>query len=376
MRPRFEPDVEPELNPPLAAQPALRPNDVPDARSVSLREAQPRSRASFVVECPADSGQPGSEDSSPRRLDERAVAAAPPPQPQLLPVPDSEDWRDEVTARFQKYRSRRRPRSPRYPSLQLKFDSPEYLSNPEQPRSRLAVAIAAPGVLPDSISPEPEEEFRARAQESDSADAAARVLKFPRSSTVPPVLYDDLAEPVSDRLRILEVPDSLPPPPALGGILIEPANPSAADEKLRRLESRRHPAPIARRVAAGAADGLLVLSAVTAFAWIFWRTTGAIPPLRHVIGAAGALMGLLWAAYQYLLLVYAGITPGLRLAKLRLTQFDGYAVTRKTRRWRVLASVLSGLSLGLGYVWCLLDEDQLCWHDRITHTLIAPRDVR
>jgi hypothetical protein len=41
----------------------------------------------------------------------------------------------------------------------------------------------------------------------------------------------------------------------------------------------------------------------------------------------------------------------------------------------VLASFLSGLSLGIGYLWCFLDEDQLCWHDRITHTYMAPRTI-
>jgi len=43
------------------------------------------------------------------------------------------------------------------------------------------------------------------------------------------------------------------------------------------------------------------------------------------------------------------------------------------RRWRVLASWLSGVSLGMGYAWVLLDEDGLCWHDRITHTYLAPK---
>jgi hypothetical protein len=44
------------------------------------------------------------------------------------------------------------------------------------------------------------------------------------------------------------------------------------------------------------------------------------------------------------------------------------------RRWRVLASFLSACSLGLGYLWSLLDEDGLCWHDRITHTHIRTRE--
>ncbi len=46
--------------------------------------------------------------------------------------------------------------------------------------------------------------------------------------------------------------------------------------------------------------------------------------------------------------------------------------TRRLRRWRVLASYLSAVSLGMGYAWVFLDEDSLCWHDRITHTYLAP----
>ena len=84
-------------------------------------------------------------------------------------------------------------------------------------------------------------------------------------------------------------------------------------------------------------------------------------------------MGLFWSAYQYLMVVYTGTTPGLKLAKLQLNRFDGNSVPRRIRRWRVLVSVLSGVSLGLGYAWCFLDEDELCWHDRITRTYLAPR---
>jgi hypothetical protein len=37
----------------------------------------------------------------------------------------------------------------------------------------------------------------------------------------------------------------------------------------------------------------------------------------------------------------------------------------------VIASILSAGSLGLGFAWSYLDEDALCWHDRITHTYLA-----
>ena len=82
----------------------------------------------------------------------------------------------------------------------------------------------------------------------------------------------------------------------------------------------------------------------------------------------------MWSAYQYLLLVYSGTTPGLKLAKLELHRFDGSPVPLRLRRWRVLTSVLSGLSLGLGYAWCFLDEDSLCWHDRITQNLYGAEE--
>src|SRR4029077_15625108 len=39
--------------------------------------------------------------------------------------PNSDSWRDEVAARLARYRTRRKPRTPRYPSLLLPFDSAE-----------------------------------------------------------------------------------------------------------------------------------------------------------------------------------------------------------------------------------------------------------
>jgi hypothetical protein len=37
-------------------------------------------------------------------------------------------------------------------------------------------------------------------------------------------------------------------------------------------------------------------------------------------------------------------------------------------RWRAFAIVLCYATLGLGFVWAFIDEDRLCWHDRITRT--------
>jgi uncharacterized RDD family membrane protein YckC len=187
----------------------------------------------------------------------------------------------------------------------------------------------------------------------------------------PPSSLDELAEPVFDRPRILDVPEVVPPPPALGGILIEPAE-EPAREKRQGFELPLIAAPFSRRIMAGGIDALIVASAFALFAYTFFRITALVPEIRLAAAVGAGLLAIFWAGYQYLMLVHAGTTPGLKLSKLRLSRFDGTHVPCRLRRWRVLASVLSGLSLGLGYAWCFLDEDRLCWHDRITHTYMAP----
>jgi uncharacterized RDD family membrane protein YckC len=146
-----------------------------------------------------------------------------------------------------------------------------------------------------------------------------------------------------------------------------------AKERRPGFELPLQAAPMSRRVLAGAIDALLVSSAFALFAYIFFRVTSIAPPLQSAATISIILTAVFWTSYQYLLLVYTGSTPGLRLARLQLSRFDGTAVPRKMRRWRVLAAVLSGLSLAVGYAWCFLDEDRLCWHDRITRTYMAPR---
>jgi hypothetical protein len=120
-------------------------------------------------------------------------------------------------------------------------------------------------------------------------------------------------------------------------------------------------------------DGLFIVAAAGVFGLIFWKIALVRPPQIQVLTLAAGIPCLFWAAYHYLLIVYAGTTPGLHLAGLQLSRFDGTPTKRPLRRWRVLASYLSAASLGMGYAWLFLDEDSLCWHDRITHTYLAPR---
>jgi uncharacterized RDD family membrane protein YckC len=131
-------------------------------------------------------------------------------------------------------------------------------------------------------------------------------------------------------------------------------------------------AQLSLKILAALVDGTLVTGALAIFEYMFVRFNGNLPQPRSTLVIGAGLIGILWFAYQYAFLNFCGTTLGLRLARLKIAKFDGAAVPRKLRRWRVFASLLSCLSLGLGYTWCLFDEDQLTWHDRITRTHLAP----
>jgi len=305
------------------------------------------------------------------------------------PAEEPSAWRQEVAARLNRYQARRKPRPPRYPSLRLRFEEEDptlaVSAGPSDGRDfplittvsnqalaldsfassetqAIEIPVSVPPVLPQQTTP------------GSTAGPTAKIIEFPRSWTPAPPPLDELAEPVfdRDRPRILEAPEVAPPLPALGGITIEPVVKPEL-EKRPGIDIPLQSAPLARRLLSAAIDGVIIAAACGLFGFIFWKLTAIRPPRFQIVGLAAALASLFWAAYQYLLLVYSGSTPGLRLARLELSHFNGSRAGRRLRRWRVLASFLSAASLGMGYAWVFLDEDALCWHDRITHTYLAPK---
>jgi uncharacterized RDD family membrane protein YckC len=102
---------------------------------------------------------------------------------------------------------------------------------------------------------------------------------------------------------------------------------------------------------------------------------GVLPEGRAFTLMSAIVPGFFWSLYQYLFLVNTGSTPGMRLAGLKLTGFEGDMVSRSCRRARALSIGLSTFALGLGFLWVLLDEDHLCWHDRASKTFVTRRRV-
>jgi uncharacterized RDD family membrane protein YckC len=308
---------------------------------------------------------------------------------------DATAWRDELSARLRRYRARRKVRPPRYPSLSLplslKFEALELSASPSaatgssslagfEPVSNHALALDGMRQAPYAAAETEVQSRQALAAEAapqsvhqPTGHSGAKIIEFPRFAWGPPAPPpDQLAEPVSERPRILEVPEVAPPPPALGGITIETVEHPEA-ERRPGIDLPLQSAPLGLRCVAALVDGVIIAAASALFGFVFWKVAAVRPPLLQILALAAGIPCLFWAAYQYLLIVYSASTPGLRVAGLELARFDGTSTSRSLRRWRVLAACLSAVSAGMGYAWVFLDEDALCWHDRITHTYLAPK---
>jgi uncharacterized RDD family membrane protein YckC len=295
-------------------------------------------------------------------------------------VMNEPEWKQEVASRLANYRSRRGSRRPRHEgSLSLDFeravnrmsaeepaDAPPVVSQAIAPsfEAKDAIAAEAPGTPQAELAPEPV--------------AATNIIKFPRLPTLfepfAPPSGDELAEPMIDRPRIIEAPEEVHCAQApLAGIELEPEE----AEVPAGLEAPLEVAPMGQRALAGVLDALMVALGTGMFLMIVLYRDVPAPQGKLGFVLVAALPAVLYAIYEYLFLVHGGRTPGMQMVRLAVSDFEGLPPVRRVRRVRALASVLSLCSLGLGLLWALLDEDTLCWHDRISRTYarqLAPEE--
>jgi len=128
------------------------------------------------------------------------------------------------------------------------------------------------------------------------------------------------------------------------------------------------PASIDRRVMAFAVDFAAVTAGFLGFLAVFATATPHLPTGLTAVVLAGAVYVALWVLYQMLFFSLSGATAGMLYAHIALCTFDDQNPPRAALRLRLGAWWLSLLPLGIGFLWCFVDEDNLCWHDRITHT--------
>ncbi|HTC93374.1 MAG TPA: RDD family protein [Terriglobales bacterium] len=204
----------------------------------------------------------------------------------------------------------------------------------------------------------------------------------PPAEPGPSFLTEELAEPIPAEPHVFEAEEISQAEFANhAGASVQPAPPIAIVELAPMPERAQaaaevHPllpvAPLVLRMLMEAVDFCISMTGFLLFSVILmWM--GALPQGKAFAVLAAILPGIFWSLYQYLFLVNAARTPGMWLADLKLAGFDQNAVSRPRRRARALSMVLSTFSLGLGFIWVLLDQDRLCWHDRASRTFVTRR---
>jgi uncharacterized RDD family membrane protein YckC len=128
------------------------------------------------------------------------------------------------------------------------------------------------------------------------------------------------------------------------------------------------PASIDRRVMAFAVDFAAVTAGFMGFLVVFVASTPHLPTGLTAAALAGVVYIALWVLYQMLFFSLSGATAGMLYAHIALCTFDDQNPTRPALQRRLAAWWVSLLPLGIGFLWCFVDEDNLCWHDRITRT--------
>lgn len=220
----------------------------------------------------------------------------------------------------------------------------------------------------------------------------ANLIEFPRQLVAPrkarpriaegPLREEADAAPAAAQLRIFEVEaDQISTTPSIGlGMGVETVVPewssihldaspvaSAPDEQselqaLLPLET----ASLNLRLMAAAVDGCILGAAAVAVFGAFALRVAELPSLPIAALGVAATLLILFVLYQLLFFTFADATPGMRYARIGLCTFSDENPTRAQMRRRTWAILLSACPLGIGFLWALLDDDRLSWHDRIS----------
>lgn len=327
------------------------------------------------------------------------------------PIP-AQDWRRQVSLQVRAHKRKRHRLDPDCP--QLDFDEQAPLHIEETPTTALrksswrwdegVLATAVTPALPETAdnsqasepavtvevprtrveSPSPQTTRTDYTSDSMAASLSERppLAPFPRINTPVPKIIEfprmqarhyELAEPVADQLRIFEAVEELPPPPLshLNDIEIAPAEP--AHLGLEELEIPLQTAPLEQRAYAAAVDGAILIGAMGLFGITAEFFANSLPMTKPLLESI-AICGFLLLTIYYLLSLSLGRgTAGMHASGLRVTTFLNGTPSRNIMRCRALATVLSYAAMGMGFAWALIDEDRLCWHDRITRTYLTSK---
>ncbi|MEQ1581614.1 MAG: RDD family protein [Steroidobacteraceae bacterium] len=135
-------------------------------------------------------------------------------------------------------------------------------------------------------------------------------------------------------------------------------------------------AGLLRRLGAMVYDALLVIAILMVATVLFLPFTGGEAVSLEVAGPVLFYFYRVWlvvliVGFFGLFWTRRGQTLGMAAWRLRLVRDDGRKFTWADALKRLAAACLSWLPVGLGFLWMLVDDNRLAWHDRLTHTRVV-----
>jgi uncharacterized RDD family membrane protein YckC len=289
------------------------------------------------------------------------------PSEQVYPSKEVTAWRDELAQRLASYRTRRRKPN----AAQSRFSFEDMT---EEPPSQSSARTPVQAV-------QPQNSFRTSVETSLQIPAQASVQVPAQPSMQTAVTVDESAraeEDFSFTIAIgrpskkliqesgrMEIDVSLPPDSnttAIGPDVPEPQSTSNGLYPVASMDDRR---------IAALADAACLLFAYGGFLMLFGSLGGQFTLSKLSAAVYASTFAIVYLQYFALFTIFGGTTPGMMLRGLQVVSFSGEPPTPRQMLWRSAGYVLSAGTFFLGFLWSMWDEDELTWHDRVSHTYLS-----
>jgi uncharacterized RDD family membrane protein YckC len=169
--------------------------------------------------------------------------------------------------------------------------------------------------------------------------------------------------PVWSGIELDEEPQEEMATPAPAPAVTERRQPDAANATLQL-------ASVNRRALAAVVDFSLIAGAFIAAAVLASINLKTLPSIRAMEVGSAVALAMTGVFYLGLFFILAKGTPGMKYAQLEMCTLAGGRPTRAQRCARLGALMLSILPAGLGVALAIFDEQNLCWHDRLSGTYL------
>jgi uncharacterized RDD family membrane protein YckC len=255
-----------------------------------------------------------------------------------LDEPADSVWRGEVANRVASYRARRRRNSPGDGQPELPFEQPTTAPSISRPAAS-AVAVAESTAPDDAFSFTIAIGRTANRSASDEAQMFIDVSIPPASNATPEFSAEPAQPTIPQHVGLYPV--------------------ASMDE--RRLS--------------GLIDAACLLFACGGFLALFGSLGGHFAFSKLTAAVYAASFAIVYVQYFSLFTVFGGTTPGMMLRGLRVVDFSGEEPSPRQFLLRAAGYMLSAGTFFLGFLWSQWDEDELTWHDRISHTYLSSADT-